>query len=227
MTTSCEKTELRKWIDQFHLQDYVTDDLTEIAEVQFFQAGDYIAQEGTTNPYFHFLVQGESISYSYTCTGRIHCEAYMSGFNILGQAASLWKEPAFNEVVALTDCVCVAVRLDRYGERLLNDNRFLRFISHWMACHVRENAFRHNPLEVRMAKFILQVARANVFRFNLSQCADILETSYRHLLRTLKQMCAEGLLKREGNGYLILDATRMQQLSEGRLRLSTDDSEEK
>lgn len=211
---------LRKWIDAFHLQDYVTADLLQIAEVHVYASGEYLANEGTPAPYFDFLVHGDIISYSYTCTGRIHCESYMSGFGILGQAAALWQQPAFNDVLALTECICVTIRMDQYREQLLGDVKFLRFITYWMAQHVRDNAFRHNPLEVRTARFILQVARNDVFRFNLSQCADILETSYRHLLRVLKQMCSGGLLEHRGNSYRVLDRDGLIRLSHGELHLA-------
>lgn len=217
---------LRKWIDAFHLQDYVTADLLEIGEVHVYTSGEYLAHEGTPAPYFDFLVHGDVISYSYTCTGRIHCESYMSGFGILGQAAALWEQPAFNDVLALTECTCVTIRMDQYREPLLNDVKFLRFITYWMSQHVRDNAFRHNPLEVRTARFILQVARNDVFRFNLSQCADILETSYRHLLRVLKQMCSEGLLEHRGNGYQIRDRQGLTLLSRGELHLSGGEKRE-
>ena len=217
---------LRKWIDAFHLQDYVSKDLLKIAEVHIYSSGEYIAKEGTHTPYFYFLVHGDSISYSSTCTGRIHCESYMSGFGILGQAAALWEQPAFNDVLALTECTCIALRMELCRKQLLEDVKFLRFVTYWMAQHVRENAFRHNPLEVRTAKFILQVAQGDIFRFNLSQCADILETSYRHLLRVIKQMCTVGLLERKGNGYRILNREELTRLSQGQIHLEGEEKED-
>lgn len=220
-----DQTVLNKWITLFHLQDYVTCNLLDIAEVHIYHSGDYIAKEGAHTPYFYFLVHGDSISYSYTCTGKIHCESYMSGFGILGQAAALWGQPAFNDILALTECVCVSICMEEYRELMLNDNKFLRFIAYWMAQHVRENAFRHNPLEVRTAKFILRVSHGEIFRFNLSQCADILETSYRHLLRVLKQMCDAGLLERKGNGYHVLNSQGLELLSRGELHLTGDEKE--
>ena len=219
-----DKEPLKKLVEQYGLHQYVTKDLLEIGEIHLFSAGEYIAKEGKKTPYFYFLVRGESISYSYSCTGKIHCESYMSGFGILGQAAALWDQPAFNDILALTECVCVCIRTEQYREQLLEDNRFLRFITYWMAQHVRENAQRHNPLEVRMARFILKVEKGGVFQFNLSQCADILETSYRHLLRVLKQMCEAELLQRRGNGYRILDRCGMEELSCGKLHLTGTDS---
>lgn len=223
-----DKESLRKLVEQFGLQAYVTRDLLEIAEIHVYSAGEYIAKEGMRTPYFYFLVRGEIISYSYTCTGKIHCESYMSGFGILGQAAALWDQPAFNDVLALTECVFVCIRTEVYGQQLLEDNKFLRFVNYWLSQHVRENAQRHNPLEVRMAKFILRVEKGGVFRFNLSQCADILETSYRHLLRVLKQMCDSQLLQRNGNGYRILNQRGLEQLSQGEFHLTgTDGGSEK
>ena len=123
-------------------------------------------------------------------------------------------------------CLLYTSRMELCRKQLLEDVKFLRFVTYWMAQHVRENAFRHNPLEVRTAKFILQVAQGDIFRFNLSQCADILETSYRHLLRVIKQMCTVGLLERKGNGYRILNREELTRLSQGQIHLAGEEKED-
>jgi CRP/FNR family transcriptional regulator, putaive post-exponential-phase nitrogen-starvation regulator len=210
---------LKKYIDQYHLQDYVTEDLMKMAELTRFETGEFIAREGGQSPYFHFLVQGECICYVYTCTGRVHCEAYMRALDVLGAAATVWSEDVFNDVETLTSCLCISINAKKYERVLMNDLKFLRFIGHWMARHIRESSTHRDPLEIRIAKFILKVEKNSVFSFNLSQCTDILETSYRHLLRVLKQLCDSGILEKAEKGYSLIDKARLEQIACGEWNL--------
>jgi CRP/FNR family transcriptional regulator, putaive post-exponential-phase nitrogen-starvation regulator len=210
---------LKKYIDQYHLQDYITENLMKMAELVLFQTGEFIAKEGEQNSYFSFLVDGECICYVYTCTGRVHCEAYMRSLDVIGGAATIWGENAFNDVEALTNCLCISIDAEKYQQALMNDLKFLRFIGHWMAHHIRDSISHRDPLETRIAKFILKVEKNNVFYFNLSQSTDILETSYRHLLRVLKQLCDTGILEKTDKGYVLIDKAHLNQLAQGKLNL--------
>ena len=85
-----------------------------------------------------------------------------------------------------------------------------------MASHIRQNAAHFEPLETRLAAFILETEQDGVFRYNLTLCADLVETSYRHLLRTLHTFCAMGILKRkEKSSYLIADRSQLEELRMG------------
>ena len=50
---------LKKYIDQYHLQDHVTGDLMKMAELVHFQAGEFIDREGGQNHYFSILIKVE------------------------------------------------------------------------------------------------------------------------------------------------------------------------
>lgn len=210
---------LRKYIDQYHLQDFLTGNLMELSQLVSFETGEFIAREGGYNPNVYFLVQGDCICYVYTCTDRVHCEAYLRAPDVLGIAATIWGDDVFNDVEALSDCICIAIDAVKYHEELMNDVKFLRFAGHWMARHIRSSITHRDPLETRIAKFILKVEKESLFYFNLSQCADILETSYRHLLRVLKQLCENNILERSEKGYKIVDRTSLEQLSRGKLNI--------
>ena len=127
---------------------------------------------------------------------------------MLGEAASLWGKPPLANVKALCDCVCIAVSLRLYRQTLMNDLRFLQHVCYTLACRMNNEGqicALVEPLEMRLAKFILQYSTDNIFTFQLNDCADILNTSYRHLLRVLKKFCSDQILSKTRNGYLITD----------------------
>ena len=67
-------------------------------------------------------------------------------------------------------------------------------------------------MELRLARFVLEhTNEQNLFSFQLTTCALILNTSYRHLLRTLRGFCESGLMKKTHGGYLIPDRSRLEE----------------
>ena len=133
---------------------------------------------------------------------------------MLGEAASLWGKPPLANVKALCDCVCIAVSLRLYRQTLMNDLRFLQHVCYTLACRMNNEGqicALVEPLEMRLAKFILQYSIDNIFTFQLNDCADILNTSYRHLLRVLKKFCSDQILSKTRNGYLIMNRSLLLQ----------------
>ncbi|WOO37548.1 cyclic nucleotide-binding domain-containing protein [Anaerocolumna sp. AGMB13020] len=51
------------------------------------------------------------------------------------------------------------------------------------------------------------------FHENLTEIAELLGTSYRHLLRTLSELCDQGILKKEGSSYIVTDERTLMELS--------------
>ena len=215
-----DKRLLRHYIDTYDLQTYFTLDLASIAVLQRYDAGEMLALEGRVCEYIWVLVKGECMAYVYTTNNKIHCECYFNDVSLLGEAATMWNEAPMNNIRTLTECDFVAISAVKYREALLNDNKFLRFAARTLALHVRKNVVHFDPLETRLANFILSAEKNGVFRYNLTQCADIMETSYRHLIRVLSMMCDSGILtKGERGDYHIADADRLEQVGKGDIGL--------
>jgi hypothetical protein len=77
------------------------------------------------------------------------------------------------------------------------------------------------PLENRLASYILADTSNTVnagkktitFEGNLSEVAELLGTSYRHLLRTLNNLCTQGLIRKNLLAYEILDLEKLRKLA--------------
>ena len=145
---------------------------------------------------------------------------YHDGFALLGEAASLWGNLPSNNVQALTECDCVGVSLSRHRDVLLNDVPFLQYVGKTLAERLtsRDESFLLDPLEIRLSYFILANAQEGIFRFNLTEASKILNVSYRHLTRTLKSFCEDGLLEKQGHAFLIVAPDALVRLSESGTR---------
>ena len=63
----------------------------------------------------------------------------------------------------------------------------------------------YESLESRLASFILKSENNGIFSYNLTECAELLCTSYRHLLRIINLFCNTNKLSKNGKSYKIID----------------------
>lgn len=210
-------------IEAHGLTRYMTLDIRQISELVSFQRNEYLVTAGVPSDYLYFVISGKTICFSYTTNEKNNCVFFTQRQTLVGEASSLFgKPPAFN-VKALSDTLCIAINLPRYRADLLNDLTFVRNICELLASKInnegRYSTTLLDPLEVRLAQFILLNASNHLFTLQLTDCADALNTSYRHLLRIMKQLCAMNILSKEHNCYYIQDRAALVKISEGELLL--------
>jgi CRP-like cAMP-binding protein len=59
------------------------------------------------------------------------------------------------------------------------------------------------PVEVRLATYLLSVSQLSTS--SLTDAAQLIGTSYRHLNRVIQKFCAEGLIARKKEFIIIMD----------------------
>ncbi|MCC8065884.1 MAG: cyclic nucleotide-binding domain-containing protein, partial [Clostridiales bacterium] len=203
-------------IEKYKLQQFMKTNLREIAEIHIFRRDEYLIRADEASGYLYFLVNGKVICFSCTTNEKEECLGYYQGVTMIGEAASLWNKPPVSNVKALSECTCVAVSLRRHRDTLLNDLRFMQNVCYILAGRLNNEGRICDllePLDMRLAKFILQYAANDIFAFQLNDCAVILNTSYRHLLRVLKKFSAEGLIRKARNGYLVTDRASLKKIA--------------
>ena len=94
--------------------------------------------------------------------------------------------------------------------QLREDPKFL-----WFLCnHIARRSARQStvltiqqayPLKNQLAAFLLMASEGDCYRQRHTEAAEYLGVSYRHLLYVLAQFRKEGLIRREGPEYRILD----------------------
>ena len=208
-------------IEAYGLADYMTLDIYKISDLVSFERNEYLVTAGVPSPYLYFILSGKTICFSHTSSEKNNCVFFSQRQTLVGEASSLFgKPPAFN-VKALSDTLCIAISLSRYRGDLLNDLTFVRNVCQLLASKInnegRYSTTLLDPLEVRLAQFILLNSNGRLFTLQLTDCADALNTSYRHLLRIMKQLCALNILSKEHNCYYIQDRDALERVSSGEL----------
>ncbi|BCA84901.1 transcriptional regulator YeiL [Enterococcus saigonensis] len=212
-----DNDQLKEAIAINNLQDYLDTDLLSIATLCTFEKDEDLIQAGTPSKYLYFLVEGTAMVYSYTYDTQNICINYCYEATIIGEASSLWATTPSSSVKAMTPCTCVCVNLKQYRTILQNDLRFLKhtcqLLSYRLNSGINLASSLSEPVETRLARFILEHAKDELFSFQLNNCAAILNVSYRHLLRTMTNFKEQEILQKVRGGYLILNRKELRALT--------------
>lgn len=211
---------LETLVDMNHLQDITTVPFLPMAELFVFDKGEYLFSQNLFSDYVFFLVSGRVEVFAYIGENRIHCQQYFCSCEIIGETDILWGEPSISYVLALSSCKCIGIFLPRYREVLLNDVAFMRHVARTLSNRLKDKTTGRNrliSLESRLAAYIYDYSSGGIFTANLKETAELLDSSYRHLLRSMSSLCEKGILKKLGRScYHIEDMNSLIALKENR-----------
>lgn len=209
---------LRAYIDTYDLQAYMDTDLFSMSCLYAFEKEEHLIHTEKSSDFLYFLVEGTVMVYSYSSDTQNVCIDYSSPPTPLGEASSLWGLLPKSSVKALTPCICVSIPLYQHRNALQQDVRFLQNICQLLSYRLNSGILLANsltePVETRLAKFILTHQENDVFSFRLTTCAAILNVSYRHLLRTITSFRDANIIEKQQNQYLIRDKSALIELAE-------------
>ena len=211
------KSLLDKYVNNTGISKLFSQDITNLLELFSLNKGDFLISEGECSDYLYFLVSGKLKVFSHSTSGKIMSLTLFNSFEIIGETCSLWNKPPTASVQAASKAYCIGISM-KYRDLLLNDIIFLRYICQNLGERL---SYMNNTtcinlyesLESRLASFILKTEKDGVFSYNLTECAELLCTSYRHLLRIINLFCSTNKLAKNGKCYEIIDRDYLEKIS--------------
>lgn len=197
-----------------------------------FARGQTLLRYGQRMAQLSFLLEGRAKVFRVMENGRSVLHALFEGqaaqnpaaMEVLGDLELLMGyHKATTDVVAITEGIMLNIPLEPCREKLLSDAKMLRFLGGELARKLERSSRvgAQNllyPLPVRLAAYMLFSAQNGLFHENLGQVSELLATSYRHLLRTMKGFCESGAVARCPEGYRIVDRAALLREGESILR---------
>lgn len=214
------------YYEKHQLDRFFSTDVLSAFQLLRYDKGDPICDiEGELN-YLYFFVEGRCKVYVTLETGRQLLMCFYEPLQIFGDIEVFEQEAVANTTIeALTPCVCLGLERDFVKHQLAEDPKFLKqmclSLSRKMERLLKNSAINAlNTLENRVASYILATAAQDkegrwLFTGNLTQIADLLGTSFRHLHRTLQKLCAEGILTKEKTTYVVVKKEALETLAVG------------
>lgn len=220
------KEKLMGYMRQYEINNIFTEDMSSYMELLYYKKNEYMVREGQEIPYLLFLTEGKAKVLTSLSNGKSLLLYFYQGFKVLGDLEVVDSVKAVTNVVAIADTYCVGISYRNVRRFLLEDAKFLRYICSSLGgklnrCSKNSSINLLYPLENRLASYIYTIGERIsmnhksmlVFNENLTEIAELLGASYRHLLRTLSDLCERGILKKEGSTYLVIEEAALMKLS--------------
>lgn len=196
----------RRFVERYPVQKLFSAPVEELLEVHVYKKGEYICDELMAPERLYFLVKGRVKLYMIHQDGNISLAQYYEAGDILGELEFLGIRTRSQSIQAVEESVCLALSFKEYGELILSDPVFLRNLSRQIAEKMlrivgKLVATQTYPLENRMAACLLEKEVEAVgegwIKVSLTDLAQYLGASYRHLSRVIKHFDEEGWIERD------------------------------
>lgn len=179
-----------------------------------YSKGEFLCEQGAPLEHLMIVAEGRVKVCSMAANGKTLLFCFHDPGKILGEVEFMTNSFASSSVCAVTDTQCIIIPHDRYRDYLLSNVDFLKRISYLMAEIITETSTNGAsnilyPFETRLCAYISTNHENGLFCQKLTELAEYLGTSYRHLLRTLDSLCARGIIEKAAQGYVIKNETKL------------------
>jgi CRP/FNR family transcriptional regulator, putaive post-exponential-phase nitrogen-starvation regulator len=198
--------------------------------VYSFEKGDVLFSTGDQLDELYFLMKGKIKIFTHTPEGKLLINRFKRPPALIGDVEYSRGSAVINSVEAVTDGEFLALPFKDLARLEGEHPAVIRFLFDTMAhkfyteMHATSMHMLY-PVEVRLASYLLsisEVGEGTVFHgemktANLTELAEWIGTSYRHLNRVLKKMSADGIIGRENGSIKIKDLKRLSILAKGNI----------
>lgn len=194
--------------------------------VQFYK-NDFIYRTPYDRQYLFFFLSGKLKVCTNLSNGKSLLVCFYTSFEILGDLELFKADLSTNTIQAMETCLCIGLNITDIREQLFQDTLFLQFISKSLALKLSRSTANNSinilyPVENKLASYIylvsdkMDIAGKQVLLFseNLTPVAELLGTSYRHLLRVLRSFTDKGILSHQSDYYLVEDLEQLKKLAQ-------------
>ena len=190
-----------------------------------FDKYEYLSREEEDLEYLLFFVQGKAKVFKTLPNGRNLLLAFYNPIRVIGDIEIVKNQSATGTIQALSTCYCLAIPMKKARLELTNDRKFLKFTCESLAEKLAAVSMNSSinllyPLENRLASYINEFLTndedSNIyidFDENLVNIAELLGSSYRHLLRTLNTLSKKGVLEKEDGKYKVINKVLLEELA--------------
>ena len=198
---------LKYYIQTWNVQDLFSTPVLGELRLHRFRRGDFIYLEGEPLRELYLLVRGQVKVFRTFNNGKVSVVEFSSAFDVLGEVELVEARGTTIAVQAMRECDCLGLSMATFlafSARRLSER--LGSISN----HQSLNA--SYSVEVRLARYIHFTRRGDMFEERLTEAAEYLGVSYRHLQRIIARFCDEGILERTRGGYRLLKGDYLEDL---------------
>ena len=216
---------IEKYYNELNMQEIFINDVTKHMKLLKFDKYEYLSREEEDLEYLLFFIQGKAKVFKTLPNGRSLLLAFYNSIRVIGDIEIVKNQSATSTIQALSTCYCLAIPMKKARLEITNDRKFLKFTCESLAEKLAAVSMNSSinllyPLENRLASYINEFLTndedSNIyidFDENLVNIAELLGSSYRHLLRTLNTLSKKGVLEKEDGKYKVINKVLLEELA--------------
>ncbi|WP_230159637.1 cyclic nucleotide-binding domain-containing protein [Peribacillus sp. Bi96] len=221
---------LFEYLDQFKLNKIFSEGLKEKLSLYQFQNGEILCSKGDEIHKMYFLVKGKVKIYTTSPEGKALIVRFKTPLALIGDVEYIKGMHVLHSVQAVSEGYVISVHYDDVRSMENNRVEFLHFLLQVVTqkFYTESHATSLNrlyPVEIRLASYLLSLSSekcGSIFHeemstSNLTEIADLIGTSYRHLNRVIHKLCEEGIIQRIKGSLYIKDLSRLRERAEGNI----------
>lgn len=221
-----DSNKLEYYVRKYSIQEIFEKDMRSSMELFSFHKKEHICVAQEKLDYFYFLVEGKAKVYKLLENGRSLLLTFYNPLVMIGDVEFIDVDVATSNVQALEKTICLGIPMNELRKHAFNDTKFLRYICKILGYKLDRMSKVNSinllySVENRLASYLLAIApndndSSNIDEFftcKLTEMAELLGVSYRHLLRTINLLCDKGIIKRNKGSITILNRDLLKELA--------------
>ena len=218
--------EIDEYLRSHRVETIFTDEIIPHLTVFEFEKGEQICSQGEPVEYLYILVKGKVKIFTTSEDGKTLILSFKTPLEVIGDIEYVQEIDTINTVEAVSPVVMIGIRQSVVRRFLKDHSPFLQFLLKIITrkFYIKSQFMRHNilyPVETRLASYLVSVAydenealvNGKVSTSNLTDIANLIGTSYRHLNRVIKDFCIKGLVERKNGAIVIKDLEGLKSLA--------------
>ncbi|URN96388.1 MAG: cyclic nucleotide-binding domain-containing protein [Candidatus Pristimantibacillus lignocellulolyticus] len=231
MTHDEEQLQIKQWLTNNDIVELFHETTFAQMSLRQLQPGELLVENGDQVQHLYIQVEGKLKISTALPNGRTLLLRFCQPISLIGDIELINGEQAKVFVEAINTSTVIAIPYRALQEYELKHAQFLRYlldhVSHKLnSISLSASVNVLTSVENRFASYLISIAqntehlkfkRGELETTKLTEIAELLGTSYRHLNRVIKKFVDQKLIQKNYNGIVIIDMEGLQKLSNGSL----------
>jgi len=221
-----DRVQLNAYLREHHIETSLPESIHPHLSLYRFENGERICSQGEPAANLYVLVKGKIKIYTTSPEGKTLILSFKTPLELIGDIEYVRKMDFLNTVEAVSSVMMIGVHhrwLTKYG------NDYAPFLKFLLGVITQKFAIKSismsfnlmYPVEVRLASYLLSVCFdesdnqvvGQLPTNSLSDAANLIGTSYRHLNRVIQQLSTAGLIERVNGNIWVKDKEKLSELA--------------
>lgn len=222
-----ERELIDHYIDKYNLNGILDDAIRNNLKLYRFSPGEHIARNDELLDKFYFFVEGKAKVYSLLENGKSLLVRFYKPLDIIGEVELFSHERNICNLQAISEVFCIGIKSEIIKKSFNTNHELLVYLCRSLSkkllnFNVSSSINLTYPVENRLAGYLVAISDSDrekittveqIHTDNMSELADLLGTSYRHLSRTINKFTSEGIICKKNKDFVILNKKKLKKLA--------------